>query len=75
MKYCGHCGAQIADEADVCIYCKTPCQVNLLDPAYNSRKEGRQIAGVTVTVLVVALLLVACYFILEISFFHNLLSF
>lgn len=42
MKYCVHCGAQVEDEAVVCIHCGCPC---------DTKKKEKSLRGTTLGVL------------------------
>ena len=75
MKYCGHCGAQMNDDADVCVRCHVPCDQDVYGNQQADKKEGNKMAVITVVFLLLVLLCVACYYFVEISFYNNLLNF
>ena len=75
MKFCGHCGAQMDDNADVCVHCKTPFNAELLENDANNKKEGNRMAVVTAVILISVIIIIACYYFIEISFYNSLFDF
>lgn len=75
MKYCGRCGAQMEDYADVCVNCKTPFDSTISDDSSRNKKEGNKMAVITVMILISVLIFFACYCFIEFSFYNSLLDF
>lgn len=75
MKHCIHCGSQINDWADVCIYCKTPCNGERIVTEQQKKNEGKKLAIVTAVILISVIIIVACYLYAEISFYDRLFDF
>lgn len=74
MKYCGKCGAQLDDGADVCVKCKAPCD-NDVFAKEPDKKDGSRMGLIAVVLLILVLIAVGCYYFAEISFYNSLLDF
>ncbi len=73
MKYCGHCGKQIDDRADVCIYCKTPCTKEVFSESKNKPEDkGFSVLAVILLILVVGCIVV--YFVSQYLFYDKLFN-
>jgi len=72
MKYCKSCGKEINDNADVCIYCKTPVKKDMYE---KPKKEGNSMGWICFFVLIIIAVLVGVYFYAEMSFYNNLFDF
>lgn len=75
MKYCGHCGAPMDDRADVCVKCRTPFNGESIGNQKPDKAEGNKTAVITWTILISVIVIIACYYFVEISFFNRLLDF
>lgn len=75
MKFCGHCGKELEDFADVCIHCFTPCQEESSPKKGDKSKEGNGILIASICIVIAVLIFIACYFYLEVSFFNSLFDF
>ena len=73
MKYCGHCGKQIDSAADVCIYCKTPCNREVFTDQKN-KKPDKGFSAFAIIVLILVIVCIAAYFVSEYLFYDNLFS-
>ena len=75
MKFCGHCGKEIEDFADVCIHCFTPCNGESSSTQDNKPKEGNGILIASIAILIAVIIFAVCYFYVEVSFFDRLFDF
>ena len=73
MKYCGHCGKQIDSAADVCIYCKTPCNREVFTDQKN-KKPDKGFSAFAIIILILVIICIAAYFVSEYLFYDNLFS-
>lgn len=73
MKYCGHCGMQIDSEADVCIYCKTPCNRDVFTEQKNA-KPNKRFPAFAIIILILVIICIVAYFVSEYLFYDNLFS-
>ena len=72
MKYCGRCGKQINSDADVCIYCKTPCNVDVFEQEKKKADGGFAISAIII--LIAVLICIGAYCFSEYRFYQNLFN-
>lgn len=73
MKFCGHCGKQIDSAADVCIYCKNPCNSQV----FTDQKNEKPNKGFTAFAIIALMFVIVCmvaYFVSEYLFYDSLFS-
>ena len=71
MKYCAHCGNQIETDADVCIYCKTPCKREIFTEQKN-QKPDKKFSATAIIFLILVIICIAAYFVSEYLFYDSL---